>query len=142
MRKGYSVPRNFPGIENYKLNRMYSCVIPMSLVLLLWHPYVLVCHPYATRMYSYVVHMSLACTRMSFVCHSYTIRMSLTCTHMSLVCTCIMSTVFQSYILIYHPHVTRMSVAWTRMSVVWTRMWFYHEPSCSIFLLVTIVLFI
>ena len=43
--------------------RMYSHVIRMSLV----------CHPYVTRMYSYVIRMSLVCTRMSFVCHSYVV---------------------------------------------------------------------
>ena len=35
------------------------------------HSYVLVCHPYATRMDSYVICMSLVCTHMSFVCQSY-----------------------------------------------------------------------
>ena len=29
------------------------------------------CHSHVTRMYSYVIRMSLACTRMSSVCHSY-----------------------------------------------------------------------
>ena len=37
-------------------------------------------------MYSYVIRMSLVCTRMSSVCHSYVIRMSLVCTRMSPVC--------------------------------------------------------
>ena len=35
------------------------------------HSYVLVCHPYITRMYSYVIRMSLVCTCMASVCHSY-----------------------------------------------------------------------
>ena len=34
------------------------------------HPYVLVCHPDVTCMYSYVIRMSLICTGMSSVCHS------------------------------------------------------------------------
>ena len=64
------------------------------------HSHVLVCHPYITHMYSYVIRMSLACTRMSSVCHSYVlvchpyvtcmysyaIRKSLVCTRMSSVC--------------------------------------------------------
>ena len=48
------------------------------------HSYVLVCDPYITRMYSYVIRMSLVChpyvtrlysyvIRMSFVCHSYVV---------------------------------------------------------------------
>ena len=42
----------------------------------------LVCHLYVTRMYSYAIHMSLVCTRMSPVCHLY--------------------------VLVYHLYVTRM----------------------------------
>ena len=75
---------------------------------------VLVCHQYVTRMYSYVIRMSLVCTRMSSVCHSYVlvchpyvtrmysyvIRMSLVCTRMSFVC--------HWDILVCHPHITRM----------------------------------
>ena len=45
------------------VTRMYSYVIGMSLV----------CHPYVTRMYSYVICMSLVCTRISFVRHSYVV---------------------------------------------------------------------
>ena len=41
------------------VTRMYSYVISMSL-------YELVCHPYAIHMYSYVTRMSFACTRMWF----------------------------------------------------------------------------
>ena len=56
---------------------MYSYVIRMSLVrtrmLSVCHSYVLVCHPYVTRMYSHVIHMSLVCNRMSSVCHSYVV---------------------------------------------------------------------
>ena len=60
----------------------------------------LVCHSYTTRMYPYVIRMSLVCTLMSSVCYSYVlvchayvtrrysyvICMSLVCTHMPLVC--------------------------------------------------------
>ena len=46
------------------------------------HLYVLVCHPYVTRMYLHVIHMSLICTRMPPVCYSY--------------------------LLVCHPYVTRM----------------------------------
>ena len=51
-----------------------------------------VCHPYVTRMYSYVIRVSLVCTRMSPVCHSY--------------------------VLVYHPYVTRMYSYVIRMSLV------------------------
>ena len=44
--------------------------------------YVLVCHPYVTCMYSYVIRMSLVGTPMSPVC--------------------------QSYVLVCHPYVTRL----------------------------------
>ena len=71
------------------VTRLYSYVIRMSLVCTLCLPYVPVCHLYVTCMYSYVIRMSLICTRMSSVCHSY--------------------------VLVCHPYVTRM--------------WFYHEPN-------------
>ena len=77
-------------------SRLYSYVIRMSLV--------------CTRMYSYVIRMSLVCTRMSSVCHSYVIRMSLVCTRMSPVC--------HSYVLVCHPYVTRMYSHVIRMSLV------------------------
>ena len=55
--------------------------------------YVLFCHPYLNCMYSFVIRMSLVCTRMSsvchsyvFVCHSYVTRMYLYVIRMSLVC--------------------------------------------------------
>ena len=78
-------------------NRMSPYVTLMSFVC---HSYVLVCQSYVTRLYSYVIRMSLVGTRMSFVCHSYVlvcylyvtrlysyvICMSLVCTHMSSVC--------------------------------------------------------
>ena len=69
--------------------------------------YVLLCHPYVTRLYSYIIRMSLVCTRIPSICHSYVlvchpyvtrmyayiIRIFIVCTRMSLVC---------------HPYVTRM----------------------------------
>ena len=87
--------------------------------------YVLVCHPYVTRMYLYVIRISLVCTCMSSVCHlyvlvchlyvtrmySYVIRMPLICTRMSSVCNL--------YVLVCHSYVTRL--------------WFYHERNCSSF---------
>ena len=93
------------------------------------HSYVLACHPYVPPIYSYVIRMSVVCTRMSSVCLTYlhVIRMSLVCTRMSSVC--------HSYILICHPYVTRMYSYVIRMSLVCTcshtyvtRIWFYHEP--------------
>ena len=55
-----------------------SYVIRMSLVCTRMSS---VCHPYVTRMYSYVIRMSLGChsyaIRMSLVCYSYVIRMSI-----------------------------------------------------------------
>ena len=55
-----------------------------------------VCHLYAIRMYSYVIRVSLVCTRMSYVCHSY--------------------------VLVCHPYVTRIHSYVIRMSLVFTRM--------------------
>ena len=60
------------------------------------HSYVFVCHSYGTPMYSYVIRMSLVCTRMSSVCHSY--------------------------IFICHPYVTHMYLYVILMSLVCTRM--------------------
>ena len=98
-------------------------VICLRFIYMSFYLYVLVCHSYVARVYSYVVPMSLVCTRMSsvfhsyvLVCHphvtrmySYVIRMSLVCTRMSSVC--------HSYVLACHPCVTRM--------------WFYHEPTAN-----------
>ena len=75
---------------------------------------VLVCHSYVTRIYSYIICMSLVCTRMSSVCHLYVIRMPLVSTHML--------SVYHSYVLVCHPYVTSM--------------WFYHERSMFYFFLV------
>ena len=54
--------------------------------------YVLLCHPYVTRMYSYVILMSFICTRMSSIWHSY--------------------------VLVCHPYVTRICSYVIRMSLV------------------------
>ena len=88
------------------------------------HSYILVCQPYFTRTYSYVIRMSPVCTRMPsachsyvFVCHpyitsmySYVICMSLVfisnVIRMPLVCTC-MSSVCHSCVYWY---VIRMSL--------------------------------
>ena len=55
------------------------CICSMSFV---YQSYVLVCHPYVTHMYSYLIRMSLVYTRMSSVCHWY--------------------------VLVCHPYVTRI----------------------------------
>ena len=73
----------------------HSYVIRMSLVCILSHSVSLV----STR-------LSLAYTRMSFVCHSYV----LVCTRMSFVC--------HSYTLVCHSYVTRIYSYVIRMSLV------------------------
>ena len=93
------------------------------------------CYLYVTRMYSYVICMSLGFTRMSFVCqsyvlachsyvtcmYSYVIHMSLIChsyvIRMSLLCTRV-SSVCHSYVLVCHPYVTRMYSYVIRMSLL------------------------
>ena len=64
------------------------------------HWYVLACHPYVTRIYSYVISMSLVCIRVTCI-YSYVIRMSLVCIRMSSIC--------HLYVFVCHPYVTRMS---------------------------------
>ena len=84
--------------------RVYSFIIRISVVC---QSYVIVCHPNVSRMYSYVIRMSLVCTHVigvSLVCHSNVAHMSLVCTRMLPEC--------HSYVLVCHPFVTRM--------------WFYH----------------
>ena len=64
-----------------------------------------VCHLYDSRMCSYAIRTLLAFTRMSSVrtrIYSYVIRMSLVCIRMSFVC--------HLYVLVYHSYVTRMSL--------------------------------
>ena len=80
---------------------------------LMFYLYVLVCRSYDSPMYSYVICMSLVCTRMSSVCHSYVLVCHPYVTRMSLVCTR-MSSVCYSYVLVCYPYVTHM--------------WFYYEP--------------
>ena len=83
----------------------------------LYHSYII-----RIRMSSYVTHMSiqfniilhvirmsLACARMSSVCHLHVIRISLVCSRMS--------SVRHSHVLVFQPYVTRL--------------WFYHEPFIS-----------
>ena len=81
------------------VTRMYSYIISMSLLCL-------VCHPCVTRLYPYVIRMSFVCTRMSSVCHSYVLVCHPYVIRMSSVC--------HPYVLVCHLYVTRM--------------WFYHEP--------------
>ena len=91
----------------------------------------LVCHSYVTRMYSYVIRMSLlfvhkspVCTCMSFVCHSYVLACHPYVTRMYSYVTCIYSCVIRvslvchSYVLVCHPYVTRMYSHVIRMSLV------------------------
>ena len=60
------------------------------------HLHVICMRSYFIYIYSYVIHMSLVCTRMLSVCHSY--------------------------VLEYHPYVTRTYSYVIRMSLVCTRM--------------------
>ena len=101
------------------------------LYVLIFHLCVLICQSYVSRMYSFVIRMSVVCTR-------NVIRMSLVCTRISYLC--------YSNVLVCHPCVTRMYLYVIRMSLVYTRMpsvchsyvlachpdvtrmWFYHEP--------------
>ena len=80
--------------------------------------------------HSYLIRMSVVCTRISSVCYScvigchpyftrmysYVIRMSLVCTRISSVC--------HSYVLVCHLNATRMYSYVIRMSLVCTRMSF------------------
>ena len=84
--------------EDYQKRLTFFFLNRMSSVC---HSYVLVCLSYVTRMYLYVIRISLVCTRMSSVCHSYV----LVCTPMSSVC--------HSFVPASHSYVTHM--------------WFYHE---------------
>ena len=86
------------------------------------HSYILIFHPYLSRMYSHVIRMSLVRTRMASVCHSYVIRMSLVFTRMySYVILCThMSPVCHSYVVTYNP-----CVLVCRPYVI--RLWFYYE---------------
>ena len=86
-------------------------------------------------MYSYIIRMSLVCTRTSSVYHSYILvcHLCVTCMYsyvtlihsyvicISLVCT-LMPSVCHSYVVVYHLYVTRMYSYVIRMSLVCTRM--------------------
>ena len=132
---------------SFVCNSYVSYITPISMSIIC----VVVCHSYVTCMYSYVIRMSLVCTRMLFVCHSYVLichpyvtrmysyvtRMSLACTHMS---------PYVTYVLICHPYVTRMysyvTVCHSYVLICHpyvTRMWSYHEPWISHFYLVILV---
>ena len=111
--------------KSFKKIQLYFSFEPHVIrVSFLCHSYVIVYHPYATRIYSYVIRMSLVWTcmssvsiRMSSICHSYVIRMSLVChpyvTRMSSVC--------HSYVICISLVCTRVSLVCTRMSFVCTR---------------------
>ena len=91
------------------------------------HSYVLAYYLYVTRIYSYVISMSLVCIRVTCI-YSYVIRMSLVCIRMSSVCHSYvtriarmhlyMSSGCHSYVLLYHTYVTCMYLYVTRMSSV------------------------
>ena len=96
------------------LQMLYSLIL--LYMTLVCQSYVVVCHPYVTRMWS-------GCNSYLLVCHQYVTRMSSVC---------------HPYVLVWHPYVNRMSSACTHISSVCTRMspvcqpyftrlWFYHE---------------
>ena len=94
---------------------------------LIFYLYVLVCHSYISRMYSYVICMSLICYRYVTHMYSYVMRVSLVCTRMSSVIRvslpCIhMSSVCHSYVHVCHPYVTPMYSHVIHMSLVGARM--------------------
>ena len=91
----------------------------------LCHSYVLVCHLYAIHIYSYVICMSLVCTRMSSVCHLYSVvchpyvtRIYLYVICMLLVCTCV-SSASHLYLLVCHLYATCMYSFVIRISLVY-----------------------
>ena len=117
-------------IKNYSLKALNAISFYMSFICHSMYSYLLACHRYVTRMYSYAIHMSpyvLVChpyvTRMhSSACRSYVIRISLVCNRMLSVC--------HSYALACHPYVTRMSVYHSFVLACHpyvTRLWFYHK---------------
>ena len=68
--------------------------------------YVLACYLHITRMYSYVIRMSLVCTHMSSVCHSYVLVCHSCVTRMYL------------YLFVCHPYVTLKYSHVIRISLV------------------------
>ena len=100
-----------------QLKSVYYSIITRSTTLNVDRGAIPACYSYAIRivirMCSYVIHMSLLCTRTSSHCHSYV----LAC-HPYATCMYSMSLVCQSYVLVCHTYVTRL--------------WFYNEPSPSV----------
>ena len=112
-----------------------------------------VCQSYVLACHSYVIRMSLVCTRMSFVCHSYVLiyylyvlvchsyvtGMYLYVIRMSLVCHPHATRIYSYAIrmsLLCHPYVTLMysyaicmSLVCTLCHLYVTGKWFYHETS-------------
>ena len=68
----------------------------------------LLCHLYATRMYSEASRMSLACTYV-LVCHSYA-----TCMYSHVICMHSILPLIHSYVLVCHSYVTLMYLYVTR----------------------------
>ena len=76
----------------------------------LCHSYVFVCHPFVTRMYSYVILLLLVCICMTsfyysyfLACHTYVTRVYLYLILLLLVCTRVSSFVtLITYLLFYH----------------------------------------
>ena len=80
------------------------------------HLHVPACHPSVAQMYSYIIHVSLACPRLSCKCYSflsYTILTSLACTRML--------SLSHLYILVDCPYLTCMHQYILQMSLVCTR---------------------
>ena len=83
--------------------------------------------------HSYIIRMSIVCTRMSQVCY-FVCHMSLVChlyvlvfyLHVTLMYS--YATVCHLYVLISHPHVTRIYSYVICMSLVYTRMSFVYHP--------------
>ena len=83
--------------------RMYSNVMVCHSYILICHSHLLIYHPYVTRMYSYAFCMSLVFTHISSVCHSHVLARSRYATCM------------YSYVLVPLCH------------LYVTSMWCYHE---------------
>ena len=104
--------------ENYDLYYdLYSLIFLISFAC---RSHVIRMRLYFTYTYAHPIRMSFVCQSYVLACHSYVtcmyssvIRMSLICTRMSPVCTRV-SPVCHLYVLLFHPHVTRL--------------WFYYEP--------------
>ena len=90
----------------------HSYVLYVTRMSFVCHSYGVVCYPYVTCMYSYVIRMSLVCTYMSFVCQSYVLvcHSNVTGMHSYVI-------LMSSYVLVCHLCITHL--------------WFYHEPEIS-----------